>query len=245
MPKITSTPTASSERTRLCAPVMPVAGSAAAAATERAAVSTPASAAAASLRRRPRGGCSLGVVVISAFSWALLGVRVGRARATKNPSCHRHGGVSASVGDRRARRLRGCGGSRRRAGRRGAPAHCAPRPAGTSTNLSHHVDSRVHFCTPGRGVEHGRVEGRRAPRRSSARAIGRPKQPALEEAAAHVLQRGAAARRSRRPRRRRPCPSARPSSMTRGHQRGAARSRSMSAMNSRSIFRMSTGSRAR
>src|SRR3712207_3508060 len=62
---MTSTPTASSERTRLWAPVIPVAGSAAAAAV-RAVVSTPARDAAAS-----RVACSLGVVVISAFSWAL------------------------------------------------------------------------------------------------------------------------------------------------------------------------------
>src|SRR3954464_13952038 len=47
MPKATSTPTASSERTRLCAPVMPVTGSAAASAMVRAVVSTPRVAAAA------------------------------------------------------------------------------------------------------------------------------------------------------------------------------------------------------
>src|ERR1700712_2447908 len=47
MPKTTSTPTASRERTRLCAPVMPVAGSAAASAMVRAVVSTPRVAAAA------------------------------------------------------------------------------------------------------------------------------------------------------------------------------------------------------
>src|SRR3954470_1009427 len=41
MPKTTSTPTASRERTRLCAPVRPVAGSAAASAMVRAVVSTP------------------------------------------------------------------------------------------------------------------------------------------------------------------------------------------------------------
>src|SRR3954452_19149561 len=47
MPNTTSTPTASSERTRLWAPVMPLAGSAAAWAIERAVVSTPRVAAAA------------------------------------------------------------------------------------------------------------------------------------------------------------------------------------------------------
>src|SRR4051812_2820358 len=41
MPKTTSTPTASSDRTRLCAPVMPLTGSAAASAVVRAVVSTP------------------------------------------------------------------------------------------------------------------------------------------------------------------------------------------------------------
>src|SRR3954465_14921624 len=73
MPKITSTPTASSDRTRLSAPVMPVAGSGAAAATDRAEVSTPARALAASRVGASRPAVSLGVVVISAFSWALLG----------------------------------------------------------------------------------------------------------------------------------------------------------------------------
>src|SRR6476469_9554315 len=78
MPKITSTPTASSDRTRLCAPVMPVAGSTAAAATDRAAVSTPDRALAASRVGASRPAVSLGVVVIWAFSWALLKVRGSR-----------------------------------------------------------------------------------------------------------------------------------------------------------------------
>src|SRR4051812_11305168 len=86
MPKITSTPTASRDRTRLCAPVMPVAGSAAAAETERAAVSTPARAAAASRLAASREAGSLGVVVIAAFSWALLGVGRDRgASGNKKP----------------------------------------------------------------------------------------------------------------------------------------------------------------
>src|SRR3954451_15482264 len=88
MPKITSTPTASSERTRLCAPVMPVAGSGARG-SGRAVVSTPASEAAAS-----RLADSLGVgVLIAAF---LLGLERagsggavrrsrGRGPANKNP----------------------------------------------------------------------------------------------------------------------------------------------------------------
>src|SRR3954453_22590017 len=69
MPKITSTPTASRDRTRLCAPVMPVAGSVALRPAAADTVSTPARAAAAS-----RGAaCSLGVVVI----WVLLAVLNG------------------------------------------------------------------------------------------------------------------------------------------------------------------------
>src|SRR5689334_2560255 len=64
MPKITSTPTASRERTRLCAPVMPVAGSGTRAAGW-VAVSTPASEAAASWVADSLG------VLIAAFSWAV------------------------------------------------------------------------------------------------------------------------------------------------------------------------------
>src|SRR4051812_41035346 len=103
MPKITSTPTASRERTRLCAPVMPAAGSGTRAAG-RAAVSTPASEAAASWVADSLGGASRGGVLIAAISWAvrcagrLCGFRSRPvlARPTKNPSCRRHGGVSAS-----------------------------------------------------------------------------------------------------------------------------------------------------
>src|SRR4051812_25974935 len=81
MPKMTSTPTASSERTRLCAPVMPVTG---AGTPGRAAVSTPDREAAASRvgdsgaasRRAGRATGSLGVVVISG---GLLGRAEGRA----------------------------------------------------------------------------------------------------------------------------------------------------------------------
>src|ERR1700709_100539 len=92
MPKITSTPTASSERTSLCAPVIPVAGSRAG--TVRTVVSTPAREAAAS-----RVACSLWGGVMSAFSWPGGGAGgAAQGRATKTPSCHRHGGVSASVG---------------------------------------------------------------------------------------------------------------------------------------------------
>src|SRR4051794_41975676 len=79
---MTSTPTASSERMRLWAPVMPVAGSGAAVATEVAVVSTPVREAAASRvaasREAPRAACSLGVVVISAFSWTLRLWRGGK-----------------------------------------------------------------------------------------------------------------------------------------------------------------------
>src|SRR5690242_14963364 len=64
MPKITSTPTASRERTRLCAPVMPVAGSGTRAAGW-VAVSTPAREAAASWVADSLG------VLIAAFSWAV------------------------------------------------------------------------------------------------------------------------------------------------------------------------------
>ena len=90
---------------------------------------------------------SLGVVVISAFSWPCW-VLAGRSgRATKNPSCHRHGGVSASVGDRRARRLRGCAGSRR-AGGVGHAHTVRPARARASTSPSHTVDTGVHFRRP-------------------------------------------------------------------------------------------------
>src|SRR4051794_26303922 len=72
MPKMTSTPTASRERTRLCAPVIPVAGPGV-----PAVVSTPASEAAASrLADSLRGD----VVLIADFSWA---VRVGGVRCCR------------------------------------------------------------------------------------------------------------------------------------------------------------------
>src|SRR3712207_7542015 len=98
MPKMTSTPAASRLRTRLCAPVMPVAGSVARpvlpsparTAVAGRVVSTPSSAAAAS-----RVADSLVGVVIG-LSWA-RGRTCGAAdlvdgpfRPTKNPSCHGH-----------------------------------------------------------------------------------------------------------------------------------------------------------
>src|SRR3954454_12143446 len=75
MPKATSTPTASRERTRLCAPVMPVAGSAAASAIVRATVSTPRVAAAAA---------SLGVVGVDGAGPA-PGVAEGPGAAALRP----------------------------------------------------------------------------------------------------------------------------------------------------------------
>src|SRR3954454_2841598 len=200
MPKSTSTPTASSERTRLCAPVMPVAGSGAAAATERAVVSTPVRAAAASRvaasreaasREAWRAACSLGAMVISAFSWALRWGGAERAvwlRATKNPSCHRHGGVSASVGDRRARRLRGCEDNHRETGGREARAHCAPPRTGASPSPSHQVDTGVHFRHP-LTLQDGRVEGLQE-RRQVADGHGAAQQPALDVAALHAPECG-------------------------------------------------------
>src|SRR5829696_5432577 len=105
MPKITSTPTASRERTRLCAPVMPVAGSAAAG---RAAVSTPASEAAASRVAASLPACSLGVVVIGGLLALLVlsgGVRGGcllrqqkTPRATGTEGSARRSGTGA-LGD--------------------------------------------------------------------------------------------------------------------------------------------------
>src|SRR3954449_12661727 len=71
MPKITSTPTASRERTRLCAPVMPETGSGMRAGGW-AVVSTPASEAAASwVADSLRGASRGGRVLIAAFSWAV------------------------------------------------------------------------------------------------------------------------------------------------------------------------------
>src|SRR3954468_24914209 len=69
MPKMTSTPTASSDRTRLCAPVMPVAGSTVGPPVDRSVVSRPATEAAASRVAASRAAASLGVVVIAAVSW--------------------------------------------------------------------------------------------------------------------------------------------------------------------------------
>src|SRR5215212_9123562 len=106
MPKMTSTPTASRERTRLCAPVMPVAGSAAASATERAVVSTPARDAAASRVLASRVSCSLGVVVISAFSWSLQ--VMCRARDGRGERC--------GFGQQKTPRATGTEGSARRSG---------------------------------------------------------------------------------------------------------------------------------
>src|SRR3954447_8060604 len=104
---MTSTPTASSERTRLCAHVMPVAGSTAgeAGVDGRSVVSTPARDAAAS-----RVADSSGVVVlIAGFSWRA--VRCGRVcgaggsegpsrvdGANKKPLVPQARRVSASVG---------------------------------------------------------------------------------------------------------------------------------------------------
>ena len=210
---MTSTPTASSDRTRLCAPVMPVAGSAAAVgdgagggldAGQRGGGSRVGS------RAAPRAGvaaCSLGVVVISAFSWALgcWAMRAARVGPTKNPSCHRHGGVSASVGDRRARRLRGCAGSRGSRQAR-APAHCAPRRPGRQPARPTRWTRGVHFRRTRAGVEQRRVEGRPAPRRSSAEraSAGRRASPAGSGTPCPAAR--PADPRSRRPRRRRPCP---------------------------------------
>src|SRR3712207_2971609 len=96
MPNTTSTPTASSERTRLCAPVMPVAGSAADAAIERAGVSTPVRAAAAS-----RAADSLGVVLIGASPGPDVRVVVRGGCLLGQQKTPRAGGTegsSASVG---------------------------------------------------------------------------------------------------------------------------------------------------
>src|SRR4051794_41968192 len=97
MPKMTSTPTASSERTRLCAPVMPVAGSTAGGAVVdgRSVVSTPARDAAASRLADSSGGG----VLIAAISWrggrggggggGAPGGGPGRRRPQKNPPAAR------------------------------------------------------------------------------------------------------------------------------------------------------------
>src|SRR5947209_14200699 len=96
MPKTTSTPTASRERTRLCAPVMPEAGSGAEASGERAAVSTPVSDSAASRVADPLGVVVLIASVLLAAGWTERAIAGG---TTKNPSCLWHGGASASVGE--------------------------------------------------------------------------------------------------------------------------------------------------
>src|SRR4051812_32338565 len=112
MPKITSTPTASSERTRLCAPVMPETGSGMRAAG-RAAVSTPASAAAASwvadsLGGASRGGSSRGGgVLIAAISWAVRGA---------GGLCGAGGGGDVVPGQQKTPRAAGTEGSARRSG---------------------------------------------------------------------------------------------------------------------------------
>src|SRR3954447_15054860 len=189
IPKITSTPTASSERPRLWAPAMPVAGSGAAAATEDAVVSTPVREAAASRvaasREAPRAACSLGVVVISAFSWTLRLWRGGTSGGIGQQKTPRATGTKGQrVGrNRRARRLRGCAGNRREACRREAPAHRAPLGTASSASLSHHVDTTVHFRRP-LTVDDRRVESVEE-RRQVTDVHGTAQQPALDEAALH------------------------------------------------------------
>src|SRR4051794_41781435 len=118
MPKMTSTPTASSERTRLCAPVMPVAGSTAGGAVVdgRSVVSTPARDAAASRLADSSGG----VVLIAAISWRAVraGGGCGRLRGggparrsqKKNPPGAGNEGKRVGRGDRPAKAPTGTGG---------------------------------------------------------------------------------------------------------------------------------------
>src|SRR5688500_1043174 len=108
---------------------MPVAGSTAASPTGRTVVSTPASEAAAS-----RVACSLGVVVISAFSWALL--RCGRA-----------------FGQQKAPRATGTEGSARRSGTDALGDYDAAAAAGVQTGAGHADTVRL----AGRGRQPGRL----------------------------------------------------------------------------------------
>src|SRR3712207_2405714 len=100
MPKTTSTPTASRDRTRLCAPVRPVSGSAAASSTERAVVSTPVSASAASRVADP-----LGVVLVMASpGGACVMALLSAGRPGTGPGGGRGGclGRGAAAGGRRS-----------------------------------------------------------------------------------------------------------------------------------------------
>ena len=171
---MTSTPTASSERTRLCAPVMPVAGSAAVGAVLAGRDAATAPRPRRGRRRRWRGGLAGG----GGHRGGLLR-RLARTAgpATKNPSCHGHGGLSASVGTDALGDYEVAGDRRRE-----ARAHCAPPPAGASTSRPTQWTVTSPTGTgargPGGGVEPvddgGQLGRRRAGRAGSPAGSGSP-----------------------------------------------------------------------
>ena len=232
---MTSTPTASSERTRLCAPVMPVAGSAAASATDRAAVSTPARAAAASRvavsRGRPPGGRAAGGVAggVLARGGGHRGVLLGLAD---------RGGSAVGRGQQKTPRATGTEGSARRSWTDALGDYEAREQSAEQAGARHLHTVRLDGATrqpacPTRWTgdvhfRHRAAEQRRVEAVEEgaqvAIGIGRPDEPALHEAGSRMSpQRRAADRPSPRPRRRRPCRGVRPRSTTAAHQGRRAR----------------------